>query len=1556
MPGWKIIKSLGEGAAGSVWLAETPEGQKAALKVIPLKRESDRTCFMEEVQILVRLKHPSLVSILGCRQDSGPIFGDDRGPCYWMEWVDGRLLLDACRDATPAQIFLWLQEALEALNYLEAQKISHGDLSPNNVLIDRDGRLRILDFGEATLGGETSVSTRATLAYMAPERVDGLCVPASDLFSLGTLFYEALAGRHPRAAAGSLLERMTFVPPPLSQASPLLSSKHSREARVIDRMMESQLENRFATAASVLSALRGEDSPREVVGQAPYHSALMLGAEAGMERFQKALGTLDRRSTVFLVHGISGVGKSRFLREASFLCALKGLEVLEIEISECLDRARVPGVSVLRSLESRSLDELAVLLTLQRRGLAGSGNLLILEWNDDALAIEKQEIFGDLMKWPKGEEIHLRNLNARHTEDLLRGALGKSLRSKDVGSVFEKTGGNPRLILEVIDRIRENPETDLNSFAGLRGILASRLQALSEGQRKILTALALSPIPVELAPLRRVLESSSISEILFSLNDMTRRDLVAQGRMGEGYALAIEPLRDAILAEAREDEKTEIHRRWLYVLKDRPYPNRQRLHHALALRDNPEIEEGLLPTVECLASKGEKEEALALIKASKPFVKNAELLSKTLRVEINLLNDQGRYEAALSVCEDWILLGAKDEPSSLRAIKYWLVTGTNHQNLGRFDEAERRFRRCLEETQRWNEPEGRFYLVRAHTLLGTEAARRNNDDEALKNYAQALEFAEPTGRRRAEIYRHQATAFSRQGKWKEACGLLEESRKLYASDGFSEGEFAAFLQEGILSLDHDDPDASERAYREAERIAETHENPLLLASVWHNRAILERQRGRLAEALDLSSRAQRVFRLLHSQRDLAESLRQGTILEASVGRFAKAEQNLQALKALSSKVRGTEDIIHNAEDMFLEIKEGKQSPLTEKLPPQDEWGNHWNRELILRALERDGSHPELIAAALEATYRRLPPELQVSFVERSDYRKWHGFLDSDQKSKKSSEKILVITPEITLEKPMDASPEIQRHLLELSRALVSRDDMSHVLKRLMDTALELTGTENGFLLLENKGSKDGPIPGFVVAAARNIRKEDLGHLDYSLSLSAVRDALKSGEPVVTDNAAQDPRFREAKSVQLSGLKAILALPVVGAKGVQGVFYLDNRFRQGLFGQEILKWMEVFAAIAAVALQKGRMIEELKKSNVKLSRQIEVQASDVVTMKRELEDARLLLKHRYSDIIGRSPKMTEVLGLVDRITDSKVPVWIYGESGTGKESIARALHFNGPRAGKPFVTENCSALPESLLESELFGHKKGSFTHATADKKGILQYADGGTIFLDEIADMSVALQSKLLRFLQEGDVRPIGSNQVIKVDVRVVSASNKDLARLVQEGKFREDLFYRLNGVTVSLPPLRERMEDLPLLVEHFLKLISERDHKPQASVSTPAMELLLKYAWPGNVRELQNTLETAVLFSEKGEILPKSLKFKAALSGPEKAAQPMDLLKPVERAETKLIEVLTAIRDHCFHKGDAAKALGISRRNLYTRLARYGVASDLKTIKLAIEKYLPAR
>lgn len=333
--------------------------------------------------------------------------------------------------------------------------------------------------------------------------------------------------------------------------------------------------------------------------------------------------------------------------------------------------------------------------------------------------------------------------------------------------------------------------------------------------------------------------------------------------------------------------------------------------------------------------------------------------------------------------------------------------------------------------------------------------------------------------------------------------------------------------------------------------------------------------------------------------------------------------------------------------------------------------------------------------------------------------------------------------------------------------------------------------------------------------------------------------------------------------------------------------------------------------------------------------------------RQLRDENRLLRESLGshfdmrNIIGRSPAMAKVLETVAQVAPSEATVLITGASGTGKEMIAGAIHFNSPRKDGPFVKINCAAITETLLESELFGHERGAFTGAHRKKEGQFRLAHGGSIFLDEINDMSLAMQVKLLRVLQERELIPVGGEHVIKVDVRVIAATNKDLLQEMATGQFREDLFYRLNVVTLKIPPLMERREDIPLFAQHFLKMFSKKNRKQIKGFTPQAMDRLLKYHWPGNVRELMNAVERGVVLSQSEYLDEEDLPLipnDMPLSGENlsRDAIPADLsLDEVEKATVlKTLELTKG------NKSEAARRLGITRRTLHKKLKKYGVMS----------------
>jgi two-component system response regulator HydG len=328
------------------------------------------------------------------------------------------------------------------------------------------------------------------------------------------------------------------------------------------------------------------------------------------------------------------------------------------------------------------------------------------------------------------------------------------------------------------------------------------------------------------------------------------------------------------------------------------------------------------------------------------------------------------------------------------------------------------------------------------------------------------------------------------------------------------------------------------------------------------------------------------------------------------------------------------------------------------------------------------------------------------------------------------------------------------------------------------------------------------------------------------------------------------------------------------------------------------------------------------------------------LRRENANLRYQVRERYSlpGIIAHSKEMQRMLELVLRVAPSDATVLLHGESGTGKEVIAKAIHYASPRADQPFVAVNCGALPEPLLESEIFGHVRGAFTGATAHKKGLFKEAHGGTFLLDEIGEMPPSLQVKFLRVLQEGEVRPVGSNQPQTVDVRVLAATNRDLGQLMQQGKFREDLFYRLNVIPVTIPPLRERREDIPALAEHFLQRLGRKQGR-ELRLTAEAVERLLCYPWPGNVRELENTMERTAILACNETFGPEDLPAHIAAGTPPGA--PLSLPREQTLAEIEKAHILLTLERFGWNHSRTAEALGIGRTSLWRKLKEYQIADN---------------
>ena len=538
-----------------------------------------------------------------------------------------------------------------------------------------------------------------------------------------------------------------------------------------------------------------------------------------------------------------------------------------------------------------------------------------------------------------------------------------------------------------------------------------------------------------------------------------------------------------------------------------------------------------------------------------------------------------------------------------------------------------------------------------------------------------------------------------------------------------------------------------------------------------------------------------------------------------------------------------------------------------------------------------------------------------------------------------------------------------RRLLQLNKTLNSELNLKRLLEKVMDTVIAVSGAERGFLILrENEG--------FAVKVSRNIDRESIRDAREKISSSLVTEVLESGRAVLLTDAAQDERYSGRESILNMKLRSVLVVPLRYREQVQGAIYLDNRFAGSRFDEKSQEQLELVADSAMVAVENARLFEEnarqreelehakeeLERLNQLLRERVEVQDLELGRAREALAARReeLQLKYSYDQIITQSPKMLEIFAILDKVTDSSVSVLVQGESGTGKELIARALHYNGPRKKAAFVSENCAAIPANLMESEFFGYVRGAFTGANTDKIGLFEMADGGTLLLDEIGDMDLDMQTKLLRVLQDGVLRRVGSKEFKRVNTRIVSATNKDLLASIKESRFREDLYYRLNVINIILPPLRERREDVPLLAEHFLRRQAQQAGQAPRTLSNEALELFLRYPWPGNIREMENEVMRASALS-KDVIRPEHLSrnlvegARAPAEGAPTGRVRTQLLagktlKELVATEVDQLEeqaITEVLRRTKYKKSKAATILGISRPTLDAKIDKYALTKD---------------
>jgi len=752
-----------------------------------------------------------------------------------------------------------------------------------------------------------------------------------------------------------------------------------------------------------------------------------------------------------------------------------------------------------------------------------------------------------------------------------------------------------------------------------------------------------------------------------------------------------------------------------------------------------------------------------------------------------------------------------------------------------------------------------------------------------------------SGKSDPESKRILAELYYRQGAWKEAAALIEGMNQpkallLDLRIRLKQGDFLFVKNRGVellkSLLDAGDQaavrnllgtalyylgeyDASEASIRVALDVFEKMKDLRSQASVLNNLGNLRMKRGQWDEAMGLYEKS---VALSNKQGDLVnEGLFRSSIGYAYhlKGRYSEALAFYRQSEALLDAIgfrSGAAEVKSNLANVFIAM--GSLDSAEVKLSEFTRIAEEKNDRLLIaysRLLMGDlNRRRDNKSQALEnyqkakELFEQLKSAHEVSIADKNIGE----LMQSIQESTYS-------VPIRAKERPQLGEDFVNR-LLSINRKISLLHDAEKILDAILDAMIEFAEAERGHLILQEGGKSS-------VKRTRVLDSSMALSTKSEISNTLVERVFRTGEPIVTIDAAEDDRFSQAVSVQRLKLRSLLCLPLRIRDEVVGAIYMDNRFHRGSFQPSMLQLMQAFADQAVIALTNAKTMRELQNKseaievlNGKLQDTLAEREQELTEVKQAyaVQKASMSLKYKYENIVGRSPAMVELLKTMDRTTEAETSVFILGEKGVGKELVARTIHNNGPRRKSAFVCVDCMTIPADKLEEEFFGRVNG----------GLFEAADGGTLFIENIETLPIAFQTKLLRVLSDGSVRRVDSREQRLVNVRLISSSHKDLKTAVREKKFREDLFYKVHGVRLIIPSLRERKEDLPLLIEHFLDLWAERNKKHNKAISRRAFEVLATYSWPGNVSELENTITNACIVCEDSKILPDDLRQKSEL------------------------------------------------------------------------------
>jgi Nif-specific regulatory protein len=1600
---YELGQKLGEGSIGVVYAARDPAtGARYAVKLIGGVSLEAGNDLIAEFDILSRLDHPNIVK----GHDAG--IEDDRCFLV-MDLIDGFdacLAVDEVFGGDRAAYLERLAEILGALDFVHAAGAVHGDIKPTNIIFDKSGKPFLVDFGMASYTQASGAKLKgATFEYAAPEVFEGRSPDSrADLFSLGLVMYECLTqtGIERKGAQLNIdyeavdkrfrwiVQRLTAMKPDdrFQAASDARRSlmevlgmvRVGEPFRGETYLLNPPFVDREEELARVEEAIdsEGPESP----------GVILISGSTGIGKTRLVSEVKRRcisRGTAFLDFSRPGTKPTAlFVAIQNHLMSLAAKEGLA-----------TGSLGIRKPTESIGPDAVRGLVSNIRllAGEVGSGSRTVISLGDnfpgsDTASAEMEHLFrmwsslsdrnlvlmltvdSDRcsVEWPSEGaparllEVQMKPLAPGEVDSLICGFLGSAgVPAKAVELVKSVCQGNAGLAGIILARLLANG--NLVRGIGKWVYIDKKLPALPKGLKSAYSGLisSLEPRDRKLLGLLAWLNLPGDREILTDITGFTGHQvgIAMLGLMKHG-------LLRKMPGTGRIDYQIP---RWLLPIGKRAVTKKQVLgyatraievltsrgsgdHAALALLyglvgDTGSAIASSLDAARSAIESGDPIEGATHAERALAHLKKAPLPPErkvdTLLEVGDILAGAKRFTGALACYRRALRSTSGNRKDSiLRSIGYVHERTGNHEKarqyylralrharqsghaetasgiendlawismrLGKHKVARQHAMRVIEElrgTDRYGE------LSQAYSTLGVSAWTTSRWEDALGFHRRCLELRRKGGDRpgEARTLNNIGLVLRSMGRWDEAVKSFERSVAIKNDINDRAGLAGTHLNLGFIHFERGDLDRalaeSEDAMAEANMVGDN----LIYVEASGLAGEIKHTMGDLAGALEILRRTVRLAEEVGAANEVCVAGRRyaevlfdegdtdqaRTLVKRAYDKAVELGSELEQGCALRSlgRIEGSRDGSKGME--FLRQSEKKLKALNS----QFELGRTYLAQAELgTTIDRD--------AALNAA--NLAAELFTRMSARHELGKVEEVL-----GKLGSGPAIPHT-----DKRLDT-------LFRIAKTVNSYLEQDDLLEVILDLAIETTGAERGFILLSRNGSLE-------IVTARNIEREKM-ETARDLSRSVVREVLKTGKPIMSVDALADPRLKSNKSVVAFNIRSLVAVPLRIKDDIVGAIYEDTRTSVGYFNRDHVDFLMAFADQAAVAMENARLYGELK------------------TAKRLVEMENRALRNGIQEtgpipgMVGISKPMREVFEQIQVAGDSDENVLLLGESGTGKEVAARAVHFMSPRRDRPFVAVNCASIPKDLMESELFGHEKGAFTGAHKTRLGYFESADGGTLLLDEIAEMDRPMQAKLLRLIETKEFTRLGSVTPRRCDVRIIATTNREMDEEVREGRFRSDLYFRLKVICMEMPPLRSRKEDIPLLVEHMLSLIARENRQAPRSISPSTLEALMRHSWPGNVRELENCMRSAWASSRGGVITRQHLPLEVgSVGGRGRAGTQMQkligrlidegeyseddpLLPKVERA------LVRRMVEKIGEKKKSAELLGISKPTLYTKL-----------------------